>query len=151
MTVARVAPLTLFSLLCAVHAGAQRVDWPTTSGDAGAMRYSALADVNRENVSRLKVAWRWNTGERSIPASPGQMPARPGLFQASPVVIGDTLYVSTGYAAVAALHATTGVQLWKFDPEIWRAGQPSNGTGLVHRGVGHREANDAFSSMRAGS
>ena len=99
------------------------------------MRYSPLMDINRDNVSRLKMAWRWNTGEKGIPASPGQMAARPGSFQASPVVIGDTLYVSTGYAAVAALRAATGEQLWKFDPEIWRAGQPSNGTGLVHRGV----------------
>ncbi len=135
MTVTRVASLALLSLTCALSAGAQRVDWPTTSGDPGAMRYSALTDINRENVSRLKLAWRWNTGERAIPASPGQLPARPGSFQASPVVIGDTMYVSTGYAAVAALNATTGAQLWKFDPEIWRAGQPSNGTGLVHRGV----------------
>lgn len=114
---------------------AQRVDWPTTSGDAGAQRYSSVSDINRTNVARLKMAWRWNTGERSIPASPGQKPARPGNFQASPIVIGDTMYVSTGYAAVAALDAATGTQLWTFDPEIWRAGQPSNGTGLVHRGV----------------
>jgi quinoprotein glucose dehydrogenase len=114
---------------------AQRVDWPTPSGDPGAMRYSALADINRANVGRLKEAWRWNTGEKSIRASGTQKAARPGLFQASPVVIGDTLYVSTPYAAVAALDARTGRELWKFDPEMWRAGQPSNGTGFVHRGV----------------
>lgn len=99
------------------------------------MRYSSLNDINRENVSRLQIAWRWNTGERGMPASPGQLAARPGSFQASPVVIGDTMYVSTGFAAVAALNAATGKPLWTFDPEIWRAGQPSNGTGLVHRGV----------------
>ena len=135
MTTARIVSALLFSLSCSLPAAAQRVDWPTTSGDPGAMRYSPLMDINRDNVSRLKMAWRWNTGEKGIPASPGQMAARPGSFQASPVVIGDTLYVSTGYAAVAALRAATGEQLWKFDPEIWRAGQPSNGTGLVHRGV----------------
>lgn len=121
-----VAALTLLSLACALRAGAQRVDWPTTSGDPGAMRYSSLNDINRENVSRLQIAWRWNTGERGMPASPGQLAARPGSFQASPVVIGDTMYVSTGFAAVAALNAATGKPLWKFDPEIWRAGQPSN-------------------------
>ncbi|MBY0489315.1 MAG: pyrroloquinoline quinone-dependent dehydrogenase [Gemmatimonadaceae bacterium] len=114
---------------------AQRVDWPTPSGDPGAMRYSALADINRATVARLKEAWRWNTGEKSIRANGEQKAARPGLFQASPVVIGDTLYVSTPYAAVAALDARTGRELWKFDPEVWRAGQPSNGTGFVHRGV----------------
>ncbi len=135
MTTLRIVSALLLSLTCSLPAAAQRVDWPTTSGDPGAMRYSPLVDINRDNVSRLKVAWRWNTGEKGIPASPGQMAARPGSFQASPIVIGDTMYVSTGYAAVAALRAATGEQLWKFDPEIWRAGQPSNGTGLVHRGV----------------
>ena len=46
--------------------------------------------------------------EAQRPASTGQMPTRPGLFQASPVVIGDTMYVSTGYAAGAVLNAATG-------------------------------------------
>ena len=114
---------------------AQRVDWPSASGDAGAMRYAPVADIDRANVSRLKVAWRWSTGEKSVVAAPDRKAARPGLFQASPVVIGDTLYVSTPYAAVAALDATSGRELWKYDPEVWRMGQPSNGTGFVHRGV----------------
>ena len=116
-------------------AHAQRVDWGTPSGDPGAMRWSPLTSVNRDNVRRLAPAWTWKTGERAIPAGPNQKPARPGLFQASPVVIGDTMYVSTPYAQVAALDARTGKQLWKYDPEVWRAGQPSNGTGFVHRGV----------------
>ncbi len=99
------------------------------------MRYAPIGDIDRSTVSRLKPAWRWSTGERAIAASPGQLPARPGLFQSSPTVIGDTLYVSTPYAAVAALDAQTGRELWKFDPEVWRMGQPSNGTGFVHRGI----------------
>ena len=120
---------------CALPAAAQRVDWMTPSGDPGAMRWSPLADVDRTNVGRLQIAWTWKTGEHAIPAGPNQKPARPGLFQASPIVIGDTMYLSTPYAAVAALNARTGEQIWKYDPEVWRAGQPSNGTGFVHRGV----------------
>jgi quinoprotein glucose dehydrogenase len=119
----------------AAPAAAQRVDWGSPSGDPGAMRWSPVADVDRGNVGRLKVAWTWKTGERAVPAGPDQKAARPGLFQTSPVVIGDTMYLSTPYAQVAALDARTGKQLWKYDPETWRAGQPSNGTGFVHRGV----------------
>ena len=125
----------LLALSGASSVSAQRVDWPSASGDPGAMRYAPISDIDRTTVARLKVAWRWSTGEHNVPAGPEQKPARPGLFQASPVVIGDTLYVSTPYAAVAALDARTGRQLWKFDPEVWRGGQPSNGTGFVHRGV----------------
>ena len=99
------------------------------------MRYAPIADIDRTTVPRLQVAWRWRTGERNVPAGPDQKPARPGLFQSSPVIIGDTLYVSTPYAAVAALDARTGRELWRYDPAVWRMGQPSNGTGFVHRGV----------------
>ena len=113
----------------------QQVGWLTPSGDPGAMRWSPLGDVNRANVNQLEVAWTWRTGERAVAAAPGQKPARPGQFQASPVVIGDTMYVSTPYAAVAALNARTGEEFWRYDPEVWRGGQPSNGTGFVHRGV----------------
>ncbi|MDZ7630155.1 MAG: pyrroloquinoline quinone-dependent dehydrogenase [Gemmatimonadaceae bacterium] len=125
----------VISCLAASAVHAQRIDWPTPSGDPGAMRYAPIADIDRTNVARLQVAWRWSTGERNVPAGPDQKPSRPGLFQASPVIIGDTLYVSTPYAAVAALDARTGRELWRYDPEVWRMGQPSNGTGFVHRGV----------------
>ena len=117
------------------QAFAQRVDWPYPSGDAGAMRWSPLADIDRGNVGRLEVAWTWKTNERNVPAAGDQRAARPGQFQVSPIVIGDTMYLSTPYAQVAALDARTGQELWKYDPEVWRGGQPSNGTGFVHRGV----------------
>lgn len=122
-------------LAAACSAPSSRVDWPTTSGDPGAMRYSPLDDINRGNVGTLKVAWTWKTGERAVPATGDQRAVRPGMFQASPIVIGDTMFLSTPYAAVAALDAQTGRELWKYDPDMWRPGQPSNGTGLVHRGV----------------
>ena len=135
MTARRVVGAIALVASGAMAARGQRVDWPTPSGDPGAMRWSPVRDVNRDNVSQLRPAWSWKTGEHAIPAGPDQKPARPGLFQASPVVIHDTMYVSTPYAAVAALDARTGRELWKYDPEVWRGGQPSNGTGFVHRGV----------------
>ena len=129
------AAAAVLFLMAACSAPSSRVDWPTTSGDPGAMRYSPLEDINRDNVNTLKVAWTWKTGERAIPASGEQRAVRPGMFQVSPVVTGDTMFLSTPYAAVAALDAQTGRELWKYDPDMWRPGQPSNGTGLVHRGV----------------
>jgi len=123
------------ALLVTTPAGAQRVDWPAPSGDGGAMRWSPLADVGRGNVHQLAVAWTWKTGQLPVTATASEPAARPGQFQVSPVVIGDTMYLSTPYAAVVALDASTGAQLWKHDPGTWRAGQPSNGTGFVHRGI----------------
>ena len=131
-----VATWGVAALLAAVPLAAQRTDWPSPSGDPGAMRYSSLTTIDRRNVARLAVAWTWKTGDVTKPVAPGQpKPSRPGQFQASPVIIGDTLYTSTPYAGVAALDARTGRELWRYDSEAWRAGQPSNGTGFVHRGV----------------
>ena len=50
-------------------------------------------------------------------------------------MIDDVLYVSTPYNRVVALDARTGRELWRYDPEPYKDGQPPNGTGFVHRGV----------------
>ena len=75
------------------------------------------------------------TGERPIAETDSTRAARPGTFQATPLMIGDTLYLSTPYSRVVALDAGSGRELWSYDPGAYRAGQPSNGTGFVHRGV----------------
>src|SRR5574341_2612040 len=113
----------------------QLAEWPVYGGDPGGMRYSTLADVNRDNVSRLARAWTWATGELPIPQTDSTKAARPGTFQATPLMVNDTLYLSTPYNRVVALDANTGRQLWRFDPGAHTYGQPSNGTGFVHRGV----------------
>jgi len=111
-------------------------DWASYGGDAGGMKYSPLADVNRDNVTKLQVAFTWSANEQPIAASEGQKFARPGQFQATPLAIHDTLFFSTPYNRVIALDARDGRELWAYDPQPWKGfGQPSNGTGFVHRGV----------------
>ena len=110
-------------------------EWPVYGGDAGGMRYSPLTDINGDNVQRLTSAWSWATGEAAIPATDSTRPARPGNFQVTPIMVNDTLYLSTPFNRVVALDATTGRELWSYDPRAWSFGQPSNGTGFVHRGV----------------
>ena len=110
-------------------------EWPVYGGDAGGLKYSALTRIDRSNVSRLEVAWTWKTGEQPIVANGATLAARPGQFQATPLAIGDTLFLTTPFNRVVALDATTGEEIWTFDPEAYAMGQPSNGTGFVHRGV----------------
>lgn len=117
-------------------ARAQSVGWATPGGDLGSQKYSTLADINRDNVSQLRFAWSWEAREQPIPEGPNQKPARPGQFQATPIASNDTLIFSTPYNRVIAMNAESGREYWTFDPEPWKVyGQPSNGTGLVHRGV----------------
>lgn len=112
-----------------------RTDWPVYGGDPGATKYSPLADINGSNVQRLTIAWRWKVGERPIAKTDSNKAARPGTFQATPVMIGDTLFFSTPYNRVVAMDASTGRPFWIYDPRAYAFGQPSNGTGFVHRGV----------------
>jgi len=112
-------------------ASGQRVDWPSYGSDQGATKYSAAAQIDQSNVARLTVAWSWETGEIAM----RDKGVRPGQFQATPLVINDTMYVSTAYNRVVALDATTGKLIWQYDPHAYDGGQPPNGTGFVHRGV----------------
>ena len=107
------------------------VEWPVYGGDPGASKYSPLDDVNRDNVAQLRLAWSWETGEVPKP----EFVTSPGMFEATPLVVGGVMYLSTSYNRVVALDAATGRELWAYDPGAYRAGQPPNGTGFVHRGV----------------
>lgn len=109
--------------------------WPVYGADAGNSKFSPLGDIDRSNVAGLELAWEWRTGEVPVPETDSTLAARPGNFQVTPLMIGDTLFLSTPYNRVVALDAASGRELWSYDPGAYRSGQPSNGTGLVHRGV----------------
>jgi quinoprotein glucose dehydrogenase len=106
-------------------------DWPYYGADQAATKYSPLADINTANVRHLKLVWRWETGEQPI----AQYGTTPGKFEATPVVIGGVMYLSTPYNRVVALDAASGRELWVYDPQAYLDGQVPNGTGFVHRGV----------------
>ena len=110
-------------------------EWPVYGGDAGGLKYSPLTTIDKSNVGKLAVAWTWKTGEQPFTPNGAAVPARPGQFQATPIAIGDTLFLSTPFNRVVALDASSGRELWSYDPQATALGQPSNGTGFVHRGV----------------
>ena len=88
-------------------------DWPYYGGDQGGSKFSALADVNTGNVSRLTLAWQWSNGEKNL----DRFGTRPGNFQTTPIMIDNVLYFSTPYNRVVALNAETGAQIWSYDPK----------------------------------
>ncbi len=114
---------------------ARRIEWPVYGGDPGAQRYSPLEDITPANVAGLEAAWAWRTGERGMADSSGTR-IRPGSFEATPIMLGDTLYLSTPYHRVVALDAASGRELWKFDPGAAQGGSMGfDNPTFVHRGV----------------
>jgi quinoprotein glucose dehydrogenase len=130
-------PVAIAALLAAMIVGlipAQKnsvQEWPFYGGDPGGSKYSPLDQINRSNVQRLEVAWEWKTGEKRME----EYKTFPGMFEATPLMSGGTLYLSTPYNRVVALDPETGRERWTFDPKAYADGQVPNGTGFVHRGV----------------
>jgi len=104
-------------------------DWAYYGHDAGGMRYSPLAQINRENVSSLKVAWTFHVGDISD-GSGGKK--RSGL-ETTPILVDGTLYLTSAFNRVFAIDPETGKQRWVYDPMIELAGE--YGDGLINRGV----------------
>src|SRR2546429_8181031 len=65
-------------------------EWPAYGNDAGGTRYSPLQQVNDHNVSSLKVAWIYQTGE--LKTYEGTNAIKKAAFEATPVMVGHTLY-----------------------------------------------------------
>ncbi|MGA3242173.1 MAG: hypothetical protein ABSG03_38455, partial [Bryobacteraceae bacterium] len=107
--------LALTSILASGAAAADQ-DWPTYGGDAGGTRYSPLKQITRENVSKLKVAWTYHTGA----LQPETNLNRKAAFEATPILIDGTLYLSTPFNQVMALDPASGAEKWKFDPQVVR-------------------------------
>ena len=78
-------------------------DWPVYHGDKANTHYSTLDQINKANVSRLRVAWTYDTGDK-------------GEFQSNNIVINGVLYGASPSRNVFALNAASGEQVWKFDP-----------------------------------
>lgn len=81
-------------------------DWPTWGGGGG-QRFSDLNQITPENVSRLKQAWVYHTGD--IAKNYG--------VELTPLKIGNTVYGCSSIHAAFAVDAATGKQKWRFDPK----------------------------------
>ncbi|GAC1355407.1 MAG: hypothetical protein NVSMB3_00540 [Acidobacteriaceae bacterium] len=88
--------------------------WPTYGGDAGGQRYSNASQINRQNISKLRPVWTYHT---HVLASRNANVTRTD-FEATPILYREALYLTTPLDRVIALDATTGSELWTFEPEL---------------------------------
>ncbi len=105
------------------------IEWPHAGSEVSQTKYSAAADINPSNVSRLALEWQWRPDEQRLADG-----TQPGNFQATPLMIDDVLYLSTSFNRVVALNAETGAVRWAFDPKAYLDG-PGINLYYNHRGV----------------
>ena len=86
-------------------------DWHQYGRTPYGQRYSPLTQINVDNVSGLKEAWRYQTGDVKKPDDVGET-----TYQVTPLKVGDTLYLCTPHNWAIALDAATGKEKWKYDP-----------------------------------
>ena len=103
-------------------------DWKARGGGFDSIRYSALDQINRNNVRQLEVAWSYDSGDSFENSE----------MECNPVVADDVLYATTPKLRVIALDAATGELRWSFDPF---EGRRVIGT-LRNRGVTYWEDGD---------
>ena len=124
------------ALLSAALAGAREpgdmLEWPYVGSDQAHTKYSPADEITHANVGELEIVWTWKPNEAPLE----EHGTRPGEFQATPVMVGGVLYLSTMYMRVVALAAETGEELWSFDPKAYEGGpKGAPPTGFKHRGV----------------
>lgn len=71
-------------------------------------QHSTLAQIDRENVRTLRIAWEYASG--------GADPGGATQIQCNPLVVDGVLYGVSPTLRAFALDAATGAELWSFDP-----------------------------------
>lgn len=128
--------------------------WSHYGGDAGGQRYSAAAQITRENVKRLKPVWSFSTGDM---ATKGAAMDR-ASFEVTPILAAGRLYLCSPFNEASAIDPATGY--WYLTEDQGNANtlyrfRPSNaGGGLnsLHAGgqlQGLRVKNVANADMRS--
>lgn len=105
-----------------IAADSEPGNWLSHGRTYDEQRFSPLKSINRENVSRLGVAWETPAGSVR------------GL-EATPVIVDGVMYTTSTWSRVMALDAKTGKILWEHDPQVQRSWGKKLCCDVVNRGV----------------
>ncbi len=90
-------------------------------------RFSALTQINADNARSLGFAWEYEARSHRGRVEHGQ--------EATPIVVDGVLYVSGPWGSVFAVEAKTGVERWRYDPEVDGSYNRRACCDVVNRGV----------------
>lgn len=78
--------------------------WDRSLGGPTSNRFSALTQINRQNVAKLEVAWTYRSGEK-------------GNVQCNPIIVDGVMFAPTAGGQLVAVDAGTGRELWRHLPQ----------------------------------
>ena len=124
-----VAALCVASLALLAQTSAMQGEWRHYSGDNGSKKYAPLAQIDKGNVSRLRVAWR------RPQISSDFMAANPKLrlsnnYRSTPIMVGGLLYATNAVGLVEAFDPATGGTIWSQRSDQEESGNPGLGGAL---------------------
>ncbi|MEP6905616.1 MAG: PQQ-binding-like beta-propeller repeat protein, partial [Gemmatimonadales bacterium] len=109
----RIFKLTILALAWAspVWSQSAAIEWPAYGHDDNGTRFSPAKEIDRDNVRGLTKAWSIRTGDLMAGRNAGR-------FEAVPIFVDGTLYVSTPLGDVLALDPENGSERWRFDAHL---------------------------------
>ncbi len=108
MSLCRAALLLSLSVgLAFAQSGTGNGEWRYYGGDAQSTKYSPLDQINRDNASKLQVAWTWKAQNFGPRADPN--------YEVTPLMVHGVLYFTAGMRRdTVAVDAVTGETLWMY-------------------------------------
>ena len=100
-------------------------DWTSYGKGSGGGHFSKADEITPENVKKLERVWVHRSGDykggaNSAGVKGGEYQTS---FQATPLLVDDTLFYCTSYNRVFALDPETGKEKWVFDPKLKKDGR----------------------------
>lgn len=105
-----------------INAEAEPGNWLAHGRTYSEQRFSPLAQINKDTVGQLGLAWSWDTETTR------------GL-EATPIVVDGVMYSTGTWSVVYAHDAATGTLLWQYDPEVPREWAYKACCDVVNRGT----------------
>jgi PQQ-dependent dehydrogenase (methanol/ethanol family) len=111
----------------ALKNAAKGTEWLSYGMDYSEQRYSTAAQINAANVGKLAAAWSYEVGNGGGPQA------------GTPLYSNGILYVISNWSVTSAVDATTGKEIWRYDPQADRtmtqAGRSRLCCGVNSRGI----------------
>jgi quinoprotein glucose dehydrogenase len=104
-------------------------EWPAFGRNLAGTRFSPLDQINLTSVKNLQPAWTFHTGVKQAGTQ--------SSLQATPIMVGNRVFLCTQTNVVIAIDPETGKELWRHDPKIDATGASAVTT---CRGVAYYEA-----------